>query len=83
MTVEVDYKQVYWHSRRGMLELDLILIPFSQQQYPLLSPQDQLLYKALLEEEDQDLFAWLMKRQQPQDVELNRIVGLVLQTSAP
>ena len=25
---DVEYQRIYWHSRRGMLELDLVLMPF-------------------------------------------------------
>jgi antitoxin CptB len=28
MMTDVAYRRIYWHSRRGMLELDLILIQF-------------------------------------------------------
>jgi len=39
--VAEDLKRLAWHSRRGMLELDLILVPFSQQQLLSLA-QDQV-----------------------------------------
>jgi len=27
---ELNPRKIFWHSRRGMLELDLLLVPFSQ-----------------------------------------------------
>lgn len=55
--------QLYWQSRRGMWELDLILVPFLQEGFKNLNPREQKLYIKMLSEEDQDLFAWLVKRQ--------------------
>ena len=64
MLTDIDYKKLVWHSRRGMLELDLLLLPFARERVPALSPGQQQNYIRLLEEEDQDLFAWLVDRQQ-------------------
>lgn len=60
-----------------MLELDLFLLPFVEKAYPELPDADQQRYQKLLEEQDQDLFAWLMNRQQPEDPELLRIVDII------
>lgn len=60
-----------------MLELDLILMPFVERVYPSLDAVDQALYARLLESEDQDLFAWFLHRQEPEDIELRRIVGII------
>ena len=66
-----------WASRRGMLELDLILQPFVENTYDSLSEHDQLRFEALLEREDQQLFVWLMKREQPTDPDTLRIVQII------
>lgn len=34
MADETELKRLYWHSRRGMLELDVLLVPFVQEVYP-------------------------------------------------
>jgi len=60
-----------------MLELDLILMPFVERVYPTLDPDDQALYARLLECEDQDLFAWLLQRQIPQEDWQCTIVQLI------
>lgn len=73
----MEYNRLRWGSRRGMLELDLILMPFVERAYPTLTQADQALYAQLLECEDQDLFAWFLHRQAPEEPELRRIVGLV------
>jgi len=54
-----------------------MLLPFLDNVYETLSADDQLRYQRLLECEDQDIFAWLMHRQDPEDLELQRIVQIV------
>ncbi len=60
-----------------MLELDLILLPFIEHHYSHLAQADKERYWALLECEDQDMFAWFLQRQDPSDPDLKRIVNLV------
>ncbi|MDM3869834.1 succinate dehydrogenase assembly factor 2 [Porticoccus sp. W117] len=76
----MDKNRLFWGSRRGMLELDLILLPFVEQIYPTLETEDQERYHQLLEEQDQDLFAWLMKRNDPENGELLKIVRIIRDT---
>lgn len=77
MLTEIEYKKLAWHSRRGMLELDLLLVPFVEERLRGLGIADQLLYERLLEEEDQDLFAWLLLREEAPNDDLKRIIGIV------
>ncbi|WP_196140874.1 succinate dehydrogenase assembly factor 2 [Aliikangiella sp. G2MR2-5] len=49
-----------WQCRRGMLELDVILIPFLEQHFDSLSENEQKIFSLLLEEADPDLYTWLM-----------------------
>lgn len=79
MTDEIEVKRLMWHSRRGMLELDVLLKPFVEEAYRGLPADDQKRYKDLLDCEDVDLFAWFMERIQPEDPELERIVTIVLE----
>ena len=60
-----------------MLELDLILQPFTQNHYDSLEESDQLRYETLLECEDQNLFLWLMNREQAKDPDTQRIVQII------
>ena len=52
---ELLQSKIFWHSRRGMLELDLLLVPFAGEAYELLALEDKKLYRDFLAEEDQDL----------------------------
>jgi antitoxin CptB len=82
MTEDYPYSRVYWHSRRGMLELDLVLMPFVENVYRDLDEVDQERYRYLLTSEDQDLFAWFLKRVVPEDVEKALIVEKILKYAA-
>jgi antitoxin CptB len=73
----MNKNRLMWASRRGMLELDLILQPFVENTYDSLAEDDQLRFEALLEREDQQLFMWLMKREQPVDADTQRIVQII------
>lgn len=75
---QIDKNRIVWHSRRGMLELDLLLEPFARECFERLTPAQQALYQQLLSNEDQDLYAWLLQRQEPDDPSLKAIISLIL-----
>ncbi len=68
-----------WAARRGMLELDLVLEPFVSVRYEQLGDADRKRFARLMECEDQDLFAWLLQRGQPEEEELVEIVSQILE----
>lgn len=74
-----ERKRLYWHSRRGMWELDLLLIPFLEKRYDQLDAALQADYQRLITLEDQDLFTWLMRREETQDPSLQPIVNLIVE----
>ena len=69
----MNKNRLVWASRRGMLELDLILAPFVENVYDSLTEDDQLRFEVLLECEDQTLFMWFMQREQPTDPNMQRL----------
>lgn len=83
MTENAEFNRLYWHSRRGMLELDVLLIPFLEQAYRDLPRDDQIRYQNLLNCEDAEMFEWFMQRSRPQDPELQRIVDMILERVQP
>lgn len=62
MSEEARKKRMLWHSRRGMLELDLLLVPYAESRLPGMDQEALASYETLLGEEDQDLFLWLTGR---------------------
>ncbi|MGO1501063.1 MAG: succinate dehydrogenase assembly factor 2 [Marinobacter sp.] len=78
-----DFNRLWWHSRRGMLELDVLLIPFLEEAYRDLDKDDQARYERLLTCEDTDMFEWFMQRSRPADADLQRIVDIILSRVQP
>jgi antitoxin CptB len=78
MMTDVEYRRIYWHSRRGMLELDLILIPFVENHLRNIAAESQQLYVRFLEEEDNDMFSWFMRASVSEKPEIVRMVEIIL-----
>nr|WP_024307432.1 succinate dehydrogenase assembly factor 2 [Pseudomonas sp. P818] len=83
MVEQSELNRLFWHSRRGMLELDVLLVPFVQEVYPTLDADNQARYRKLLECEDQDMFGWFMQRGEPEDADLRHIVRMILDRVQP
>ena len=78
MISDQEYNRMRWASRRGMLELDLVLEPFVSECYRGLNADDRARFQRLLECEDQELFGWFLRKEQPEDTELAAIVDTIL-----
>ena len=79
MIDEQDVNRMRWASRRGMLELDLVLEPFVNDRYAQLSDDDKIRYRDLMLCQDQELFGWFLGRQKPDDPEIAVIVNTILE----
>lgn len=71
--------RVHWACRRGMRELDISIMPFFEYEYDSLSEDDKQIFIRLLENDDPDLFNWLMNHGEPADPELKRMINLIQQ----
>lgn len=56
----MNIAQLLWQCRRGMLELDLLLIPFVENHYPTLTNTQQQTFQDLLHYPDPVIYAWIM-----------------------
>ena len=72
-----------WRSRRGMRELDLLLVPFVDEAFDGLSAATQDVYVRLLEQDDPDLFFWFSEKGVPEDPELAALVRHILDRVQP
>ncbi|WP_017445834.1 succinate dehydrogenase assembly factor 2 [Gayadomonas joobiniege] len=63
-----------WACRRGMLELDVILMPFVEKHYADLPDQEKLTFQRLLEGDDPQLFAWFMGHEKCEDAEFAALI---------
>ena len=80
---QAKFNRLFWHSRRGMLELDLLLIPFLKKEYRNLSKEDQIQYERLIACEDPDLFKWFLRNETPEDPKFARLVKIILDRVQP
>ena len=83
MVEQSELNRLFWQSRRGMLELDVLLVPFTQEVYPQLDEENQRRYRELLKCEEQDMFGWFMERNEPDDEDLRLIVRMILDRVQP
>lgn len=56
-----DKARVKWACRRGMLELDVIIMPFFEECFDALPVEEQKDFISLLTCDDPDLFKWMMQ----------------------
>lgn len=74
MTGDEDFNRMRWASRRGLLELDLLLAPFVEERYQGLSESLQRDFRQLVTCEDQDIMNWIMGRDTVSDPALESVV---------
>lgn len=78
----INPARLRWSCRRGMLELDLLLLPFLEKVWPKLPEKEQQLFEQLLTCSDQDLYSWLIKYQLPADQTFLPLIERIRQTDA-
>ncbi|OFC69533.1 succinate dehydrogenase assembly factor 2 [Alteromonas confluentis] len=78
MFTEKRYNRLKWACRRGMLELDVLFLPFVEEAFSDLDAEKQETFERLLTCDDPDLFAWFMGHQKCDDPELAEMVKIIL-----
>jgi antitoxin CptB len=67
-----------WQCRRGMRELDELLLSYLTNQYPETSEDDKQAFRALLELSDPSLIEYLLQRVKPDSEPIARVVNNIL-----
>ena len=67
-----------WACRRGMLELDVLFMPFVDEAFDDLDDAQKEVFERLLTCDDPDLFAWFMGHQKCEEPELAAMVEHIL-----
>ena len=78
MSLAQNKARLRWACRRGMLELDVLFMPFVEEAFDDLSEKDKGIFERLLECQDPELFAWFMGHETCEDAELNSMVQFIL-----
>jgi len=63
-----------WRCRRGMRELDVVLVRYLERDWPTAMPADRAAFSALLERQDPEVNALVFGRMDPQDEALARVL---------
>ena len=71
-------KKILWQCRRGLWELDAILIPFVERNYDDLDSENKSLFTELLSYEDIEVFDLLVNKIKPKDKKMKLLVELIL-----
>ncbi len=74
MDESAELSRLRWRSRRGMRELDQLMLRYLDQCWGLASPAERADFQRLLASEDDRLWRWFMGREQPEDPALARLV---------
>lgn len=76
------HHRAFWHSRRGMLELEFQLVPFARDCFAGLTEADKAVYVRLLDHEDWEIFDWLQGREVPADPLLRAMLERIVAFNA-
>ena len=60
-----------------MLELDVLLRPFYEQNYQAMSEEQQRVFAEFLEEDDPILYSWLLGQERPADPRFQLLVSKI------
>lgn len=75
---EVNWGRIKWQSRRGMRELDLMLLPFVEHDLPQMGPEAIESYMDLLSASDLELFRWLHHTAEPNSPSRKQMVETII-----
>ncbi len=70
----IKREKLRWACRRGMLELDLFLVPFFENVYDTLNHDEQQHFSEMLCHTDPELLGWFMGHNDPVDANILAIV---------
>jgi succinate dehydrogenase flavin-adding protein (antitoxin of CptAB toxin-antitoxin module) len=73
-----ERERVRWRCRRGLLELDLLLQRFLERHYAALTEREHAALARLLELPDPELLDYCSGASQPDDPELQALVGKIV-----
>ncbi|ABR73627.1 succinate dehydrogenase assembly factor 2 family protein [Actinobacillus succinogenes] len=77
--MEYNKLRLEWDCRRGMLELDKVIMPFYQQHFEALPDEKKAVFVRLLACSDLQLFSWFFNRTSAPDAELQAMVDEIHQ----
>lgn len=74
---EAEKKRLRYLTRRGLLELDIVLARFMQSRFDALSDEELALFKEILDWQDQDFLAIVNDYQDVPDSKYQALITLI------
>ncbi|MFT3806219.1 succinate dehydrogenase assembly factor 2 [Arenimonas sp.] len=78
MSDDSELKRLRWRCRRGMRELDQLMLRYLDRAWPTASDAERSVFLRLLDCEDDKLWRWCMGREHAEDAELHAIVERIV-----
>ena len=79
MIDDTEVRKLRWRCRRGMRELDQLMLRYLDRRWPLADDAERGRFLRLLDCEDDKLWQWCMGRERPADPELQSIVQVIVE----
>jgi antitoxin CptB len=77
----LNVNQLKWRCRRGIKEVELLLIPYFDTYFDQLSITGKKIFTEILQEDDVVLFEWFTQRAEPSDPQLAKMVYAMITKS--
>jgi antitoxin CptB len=74
----LNVNQLKWRCRRGIKEVELLLIPYFDSYFSQLSTTGQKCFTEILKEDDVVLFEWFTQRAEPTDPQMAKLVHAMI-----
>jgi len=74
----MNEKRLRWQCRRGMRELDELLLRYLTERYPLADEQEKAAFETVLQLADPELNGYLLQRQTPASEPVARVIERIL-----
>lgn len=72
-----EIKRLRWRCRRGMRELDQLMLRYLDTRWPIADDAERKLFLQLLDCEDDKLWRWFMGLERPEEESIDAIVRLI------
>ena len=79
MSDEAETRRLRWRCRRGMRELDQLMLRYLDGRWPAADEAERAVFLVLLDTEDDKLWRWFMGRERPEDASLDALVQRILE----
>ncbi|OUS25332.1 hypothetical protein A9Q99_21785 [Gammaproteobacteria bacterium 45_16_T64] len=76
-------RRLTWQCRRGIKEVEVLLVPFFERYFDELTEADQNNFEDFLKEQDADMFEWFTMRVKPENTVAAAMVDVILSRMAP